>query len=114
VVDQVDKRTAVDRHAQVGAVGEVAGTQPAGVMHLGEEHLPGRTLQSPPALDPPLQGAELLVGEAAGEPPLQLGEQGLGLQPGVQAEQFLELRPDVGEGVRPGQPIAFHALDLAG
>jgi hypothetical protein len=114
VVDQVGERAAVDRHAQVGAVGEVAGTQPAGVMHLGEEHLLGRTLQGAPPLDPSLQGAELTVGEAAGETPPQVGEQGLGLEPGVQAEQLLQLGPDVGEGVGPGQPIAFHALDLAG
>jgi hypothetical protein len=83
-------------------------------MHLGEVHFLGRTLHGPPPLDPPLQGAELLVAEAAGEAPLQLGQQGLGLQAWVQAKQFLELGPDVGEGVRPRQPIAFHALDLAG
>jgi len=114
VVDQVVQRRAGDGHVQVGAVGEVAGRQPAGVVDLGEEHLLGRPLQGPPLLQPPLQGAELAVGEAAGEPPLQVGEQRLGLQGGVEAEQFFEARPDVGERVGPGTPVAFHASDLTG
>jgi hypothetical protein len=114
VVDQVGERAAVDRHAQVRAVGEITGSQPAGVMHLGEEDLLGRALQGPPSLDPPLQGAELAVAETAGEPPLQVGQQSVGLQAGVQAEQVLELGPDIGEGVGPGEPIACHAWDLAG
>jgi hypothetical protein len=86
VVDQVGERAAEDGHAQVGAVGEVAGTQAAGVMHLGEEDLLGRPVQGPPPLDPPLQGAELPVVKTVGEPPPQVGQQGLGLQPGVQAQ----------------------------
>jgi hypothetical protein len=114
VVDQVLQGPAGDGHPQVGAVGEVAGSQPAGVVHLGEEHLPGRPLQGPPPLEPPLQGADLAVGEAAGEPPLQVGEERLGLQPRVEAEQLLQLRPDVREGVGPGTPVAVHASDLTG
>jgi hypothetical protein len=86
VVDQVVQRRAGDRHVQVGAVGEVAGGEAAGVVDLGEEHLLGRPLQGPPLLEPSLQGTELAVGEAAGEPPLQVGEQRLGLQAGVAAE----------------------------
>ena len=92
VVDQVVERAAVDGHAQVGAVGEVAGAQPAGVMHLGEEDLLGRPVQGPPLLDAPLQGPQLAVGEAAGEAALQVGEQGLGLQAGVELQLLFELR----------------------
>jgi hypothetical protein len=112
VVDQVVERHALDRHVQVGAVGEVAGRQPAGVMHLGEEHLLGRPLHGPPLLDVPLQGAQLPVGEAAGEAPLQVGEQGLGLQARVDGQLLGKLGPDVGERVGPGTPVTIHAFDL--
>lgn len=44
VVDQVCKRLTVDGNAQAGAVREVRGTQPAGLMHLGEEHFLGRAV----------------------------------------------------------------------
>ncbi len=114
VVDQVVQRSAGDADVQVGAVGEVAGTEAAGVVDLGEEHLLGRPVQGPPPLEPPLERAELAVGEAAGEPPLQVGKHGLGLQGGVAAEQLFQGRPDVGEGVGPGTPVAFHASDLTG
>jgi hypothetical protein len=113
VVDQVLQRRAGDGHPQVSAVGEVAGGEATGVMDLGEEDLPGRPLLGPPLLDPPLQGPHLSVGEATGELPLQVEEQGLGLQAGVEAELFLQLRPDVGEGVGPCPPGVVHAY-LAG
>jgi hypothetical protein len=112
VVDQVLEQRTVDGHAQLGAVREVAGTQPAGVMHLGEEHLLGRPGQGAPATDTPLQGAELPVGKAAGVASLQILEQGLGLQGGVEAKQLFQLWPDLGERVRPGAPVMGHAADL--
>jgi len=79
VVDQVIERTAVDGHAQIGAVGEVAGRQPTGIMHLGEEDLFGRPLLGTPNLASPLQSPQEMVAEAAWETPLQIGQQGLGL-----------------------------------
>jgi hypothetical protein len=114
VVDQVIERRTLDRHVQVGAVGKIAGRQPAGVMHLGEEHLLGRPLHGPPLLDVPLQGAQLSIGEAARETPLQVGEQRFGLQTGVEGQLVSELGPDVGERVGPGTPVAIHAFDLTG
>ncbi len=57
VVDQVGKRLTVDGDAQAGAVREVGGAQAAGLMHLGEEHFLGRSVQGPPLLEAPLQGA---------------------------------------------------------
>ena len=74
MVDHVDERTAVDGHAQFRTVGEVAGSQPTGMMHLGEEDLFGRPAFGPPPLDPPLQGPQLAVREAAGEASLQVGK----------------------------------------
>jgi hypothetical protein len=112
VVDQVVERRAEDGHPQLGAVREVTGTQPSRRMDLVEEDLLGLAVQGPPGLDPPLQSAELVVGEATGKAALQVGEQGLGLQTGVQLQQGFELRPDIGERVRPGPPIAAHAFDL--
>jgi hypothetical protein len=114
MIEQVRKRTAVDRHAQVAAVREVAGSEPTWMMDLGEEDLFGCAVQSPPGLEPPLQGAQLAVGETARETTLQVGEQGLGLQSGIEAEHLIEVRPDVGEGVGPGAIVAVHASDLAG
>jgi hypothetical protein len=114
VVDQVVERRPGDGHAQVAAVREVAGAQPAGVVDLGEEHLLGRPLQGAPLLDAPLQGPQLAVGEASGEAALQIGEQGLGLQAGVDSKQRFELRPDLGEGVGPCAVVALHASHLAG
>jgi hypothetical protein len=83
VIDQVRKGLARDGHAQLGAVREVAGRQTAGVMHLGEEDLLGRPRDGPPLLEPPLQGAELPLGETAREAALQVLEHGLGLQAGA-------------------------------
>jgi hypothetical protein len=114
VVDQVVERRPGDGHAQVGAVREVTGAKPCGMVDLGEEHLPGRPLQGAPLLDAPLQSPQLAVGEAAGEATLQIGEQGLGLQSGVDPKQRFELRPDLGEGVGPRAVVALHASHLAG
>ncbi len=114
VVDHVLERAAVERHAQVGAMREIAGTQASGVMDLGEEDLLGRALQGPPAFDPPLQGPQLAVGEASGEPTLQVGEEGLGLEPGLEPELFLQAGPDVSEGIGSRQPVPVHDLALTG
>jgi hypothetical protein len=80
VVDQMVEGNAGDGHAQVGAVREIAGAQPSGVMDLGEEHLLGRSFQGVPLLEASLQGPHLAVGEASGEAALQVGEHGFGLQ----------------------------------
>jgi hypothetical protein len=101
-----------DGHAELVAVGEVTGAQPARLVDLAEEDLLGRAMQRPPALDAPLQRPHLAVGEAAGVLPLQVRQQGLGLQAGVDRQQLLQLRPDVGEGIGPCAPVVPHA-DLA-
>jgi hypothetical protein len=114
VVDQVVERHALNRHAQAAAVREVAGTQPTRIMHLTEEHFFRRAGQRPPLLDPPLQRPQLAVGILAGEAALQVREQGLGLQTGVEAKQLFELRPDRGEWIGFGAPVSVHEPDLAG
>ena len=113
MVDQVGERGAVQGDAQLGAVGEVGGTQAAGVVPLGEEDLPGRAVLGPPPLDPPLQGPQLAVGEASGVQPLQGPEEGLGLQAGAQGQLPLDPGPDLVEGVPACPPGVLHAY-LAG
>jgi len=114
VVDQVVETLAGYGHLQAGAVGEVAGAQSARVMNLVEEHLAGRAVQGAPLLDAALQGAQLAVGEAAGEAALEVGEERLGLQAGVETQALFQAGPHVGEGVRSGTPVSGHEGHLAG
>jgi hypothetical protein len=113
VVDQVLERLAVDRDPQVGHVREVGRTQPPGRVDLGEEHLLGRPPGGPPRLDPPLEGAELPVGEPAGVFPLELPEEGQRLQSRVEGQTLDDAGPDVGERVRVSPPRVGHPY-LAG
>jgi hypothetical protein len=114
VIDQMRERRAGDGHPQLGAVGEITGRQPARFVDLGEEDFLGRAGLGPPALEPPLQGPQLALGEATRKTALQIGQQGLGLQAGVEPQQLFELRPDLGEGIGSGTPVPVHELDLAG
>jgi hypothetical protein len=114
MIDHVDEWTAVDGHSQVGTVSEVAGRQPTGMMHLGEEDFFGRSPLGPPRLDPSLQGPQLAVREAAGEAPLQVGKKSLRFQSGVDLQLRFEFGPDLGEEVRTRSPVPVHEHDLAG
>jgi hypothetical protein len=114
MIEHVHKRTAVDGHSQVRAVGEVAGSQPTGMMDLGEEDLFGRPALGPPTLDVPLQRPQLALGEAAGEAALQVGKKRLRFQSGVDLQLRFDFGPDLGEGVRTCPPVPVHARDLAG
>ena len=114
VIDQVVERLPVDGHQQVGAAGEVAGAEAAWVMDLVEEHLLGRSLRRTPGLDAALQGADLSVLEASGEAALQVVEQGLGLEAGVEFEPLDHLGPDLDEGIGASAPGSFHDHYLAG
>ncbi len=87
---------------------EIAGAQPARLMHLGEEHFLGRPVQGPPLLDAALQGPQLAIAEAAGKAPLQLAKQCLGLQAGGQPQLLFQVGPDFGEEVGPRSPVMFH------
>jgi hypothetical protein len=113
VKNQVREGRAGDGHADVPAVGEVAGAQPARLMDLGEEHLLGRAVQRPPAFEATLQRPHLPMGKAARVLPLQVLQQGLGLQAGVDRQHLFQLGPDVGERIGLGPPVVRHAY-LAG
>ena len=113
MVDQVVERLAGDGHTQVRHVREIGGTQSAGRVNLGEEHFLGRPVGGSPGLDPPLEGAELSVGETSGVFPLELLEEGQGLQPRVEGQPLGDAGPDVGERVRVGAPGVRHPY-LAG
>ena len=104
VVDQVVERLAEEGDAELGHAGEVTLGEPTRLMDLGEEDLLGRPFKGSPLFDPPLQGPELDVGEAAREAALQVEEEGLGLESRVEPEQFEEFGPDFLERVLPGPP----------
>jgi hypothetical protein len=107
VIDHVLERLPLDRHAQVIHVREVRGRQPARLMHLAEEHLLGRPRRGPPLLHLPLQGPQLSVAESARIAPLQICEDGLGLQPRLLLQQGTNRHPDLGERINPGPPVVW-------
>jgi hypothetical protein len=104
VIDHVVERLAEDGDAELGHAGEVALGEPTGLVDLCEEDLLGRPFEDTPSLDPPLQAAELDVGEPAGKAALEVEEEGLGLEAGIEPEHFEEFGPDLLEWVRPGPP----------
>jgi hypothetical protein len=108
VVDQMRQWHASDGHAEAGAMREIAGAQPARLMHLGEEHFFGRTVQGMPLLDAALEGPQLTVGKAARITPLQFTKQRLGLQAGGPPQLLLQVGPDLGEEVGPRSPVVLH------
>ena len=75
VIEPMVKPNARDRHAQIGHVGEIRQSHPAGFMDLAEDHLLVRTMQSPPRADPTLQRAARAIGQV-GMAPLHLFEDG--------------------------------------
>jgi hypothetical protein len=104
VIDHVVERHAEDGDAELGHAGEVGFGEPARLVNLREEHLPGRPFEGTPLFDPPLQATELDVGELSRIASLQVDEEGLGLEPRVEPEQVEEFRPDVLERILPGPP----------
>ena len=104
VIDHVVERFAEDGDAELGHAGEVTLGEPSRLMDLGEEDLLGRPFEGPPLFDPALQATELDVGKATRETSLQVEEEGLGLEPRVEPEQFKEFGPDILERVLPGPP----------
>jgi hypothetical protein len=114
VVNQVIEGRAGNGHTQVGAMREVAGAQSSGMVDLSEEYLLGRSEKGTPAFDVPLQRPQLTIGKASRPAALQVVEQGLGLQSGVEPQLFFQLWPDLGEGIGPRAVVAFHASHLAG
>jgi hypothetical protein len=104
VIDHVVEGFAEDGDAELGHAGEVALGEPPRLVGLGEEDLLGRPFEGTPLFDPALQGPELDIGETTREASLQVVEEGLGLEPRVEPEQFEEFGPDVLEWVLPGPP----------
>ena len=104
VIDHVVERLAEDGDAELGHAGEIRFGEPTRLMDLGEEDLLGRPFEGSPLFDPPLQAAELDVGEPPRISALQVEEEGLGLEARVEPEQFEEIGPDILERVLPGPP----------
>ncbi len=104
VIDHVVERLAKDGDAELGHAGEIRFGEPTWLVDLGEEDLLGRPFEGSPLFDPPLQAAELDVGEPPRIAALQVEEEGLGLEPRVEPERFEQFGPDVLERVLPGPP----------
>jgi hypothetical protein len=107
VIDQVVERRAGEGDAERAHVGEIALGEPPRLVGLCEEHLPGRPFQGAPLFDPALEATELDVGEPSRKAPLQVIEEGLGLEPRVEPELLEKFVPDVLERVLPGPPGAW-------
>ena len=95
VIDQVIERFAGDGDAEGAHVSEITLGEPPRLVVLCEEHLLGRPFEGAPSLDPPLQATELDVGEPPRVAPLQVEEEGLGLQSRIEPELINEFRTDV-------------------
>ncbi len=104
VIDQVVERLAEDGDAELGHAGEVALGEPTRLVDLGEEDLLGRPFEGTPPFDPALQTTKLDVRETPRITPLQVEEEGLGLEARVEPEHFKEIGPDILERVLPGPP----------
>jgi hypothetical protein len=104
VIDHVVERFAEEGNAKLGHTGKVRLGEPTRLMGLGEEDLLGRSFEGTPSFDPTLQTTELDVRETSWKTPLQVEEEGFGLEPGVEPEHFEEFGPDVLERVLPGPP----------
>jgi len=109
VIHQMIERLTGDRDAEFGHVSEITLGEPARLVGLREEHLLGRPFQGAPLFDPALQATELDVGEPPREAALQVVEERLGLEPGVEPELRDEFGPDVLERILPGPPGARDA-----
>jgi hypothetical protein len=104
VIDHVIKRLAGECNPQLVHVREVRGSQLAGPVDLVEENLLGRALGGSPHFDLALQGAELDVGELAWKAALEIGEKGLGLEPGIELQHVTKLGPHILERILPRPP----------
>jgi hypothetical protein len=102
VVHQVRERLAADRHAQIGHVREVRGTQPARQMFLREENLLVWPARGPPVFDPPLHRSQMLLGELPRMAALQFLQKRLGFPARTLLEQGFDFAPDASEGILAG------------
>ena len=76
-------------------------------MLLRKEYFPWRTFQRSPVLDPALQRSQLAFLEPAWLALLQILEERLSLQPGVDLQTLCKLIPEVRKGIRPSAPGVF-------
>ena len=86
MINHVIKSLASDCDLQVVHVREVRGGQLARPVDLSEEDFLRRAVGGSPRFDLSLEGAELNVGKPTGEATLEISEEGLGLQPGIELQ----------------------------
>jgi hypothetical protein len=108
VIRQMGKRLTLDRHPQAAQMREIRGPQPARLMHLREEHFLGRTRGGTPVLDAPLHRPQQPLGITPRITFLQQRQQRPSLQARSAFQLRLQLRPYLGQGVRPAPPGVRH------
>ena len=97
----------VDRDAQFAAMREVRLAQFTRVVLLRKEHFPRWPFQCSPALHPALQRSQLAFLEPAWLALLQILEERLGLQPGIDLQTLCKLIPEIRKGIGPIAPGVF-------
>src|SRR5262245_22818720 len=90
-----------NHYAKVSHMREIALRLMARQMDLGKEDFPWLSFERSPDFDFPLQRTQLGFPEFSLMPPAQMIKDCLGLDRGVAFKQLLNLRPGIGEGVRP-------------
>lgn len=109
VKQEMRKRAAADRHLERPGIGEVEAAQPTGRMDLLEDHRLGTPRQGAPVAYAALEASPLSIGKSAGMLALQLGEERHRFEPWVGDEPRFDVRPNLGEGIRPSAPSALRA-----
>ena len=104
VIDHVIEWLASECDPQVIHVREIRRSQLTGSVNLVEEDLLGRTLGRLPGFDPALQGAELEVGKSAWKATLEILEEGLRLESGIELQQIAKFGPEILERFLLGPP----------
>ena len=99
VIEQVRKTLSLDRDPQLTHVREVTGTQPPGLMSLGEEHFLHRSFRRAPYFHSSLQRPQLPLGKSPAITPLQIFKNRLPFQPRVHLQQAAHLFPHLLERV---------------
>src|SRR3954470_1536637 len=97
----------VDRDAQFAAMRKVRLAQFTRVVLLRKEHLPRRTFQRSPVLDPALQRSQLAFLESVWLALLQILEERLGFQPGIDLQTLCNLIPEIRKSIGPIAPGVF-------
>jgi hypothetical protein len=107
VIHQVIEGLPTDGHVQTAHVGEVRGTQSAGMMDLAKVHFLAGSARAAPLLQPPLQRPQLTLVKPSRILLLEPAPERLGLEARCQLQLLGHFRPNLGERVYACSPKAW-------